>query len=262
MLYRTDYHIHTRYSDGGGWPEDYIYSASAAGLSEIGFSDHFTLTPEQQDWSIRPELLGEYCERILRLKEESKSIIVRLGLEIDYFPGKEKEIFEISRDLPLDFIIGSVHYLDEEPVDAGPDFYKDKDIYDLFESYFILVGKTAATGLFDIIGHPDLVRIYRAGPVKSPAHLYLDLAKKFKKFNVAIELNTNGYNKPLGDFYPDKDYLHLFCEEGVPVCVNSDAHEPARVAQYFDQAYSLLIQVGYKEMALFNNRTRSLKSIS
>jgi len=261
MLHRTDYHIHTRYSDGIGWPEDYIGPAIAAGLSEIGFSDHLTLAPDQKDWSIRPELLGEYSEHILRLKEENKNIMIRLGLEIDYLPGKEMEISEISRDLPLDFIIGSVHYLGEDSVDTGPEFYHDKNIDDLFESYFSIVSQAASTGLFDIIGHPDLVRIYRASPVNSPANLYRDLAKKLKKFNVTIELNTNGVNKPLGDFYPDKEYLHFFCEEGVPVCVNSDAHNPAGVAQYFDQAYSLLIHAGYQEMALFNNRKRSLKPL-
>ena len=51
-------------------------------------------------------------------------------------------------------------------------------------------------------------------------------------------------------------FLHVFKEEGVPVCVNSDAHFPARVAQYFDEAYDLLRGAGYTEMAVYKNRER------
>lgn len=262
MIYRTDYHIHTFFSDGKGWPEDYLDMAVKSGLSEIGFSDHLTLTPGQQDWSIDPSRLSEYCERIERLRISSNGIKIRTGLEVDYFPDREELIFNTIKDLPLDYIIGSVHFLGDESVDLGPDYYENRDIDRLFEIYFSMVGKAASSGLFDIMAHPDLVRIFRYWPSNNPEKIYRKLAAALKEHNVAIEVNTNGMNKPLADFYPDRRFLHIFREEGVPLCVNSDAHRPSQAAQYFDDAYRLVTSAGYKEMAIFEGRKREMVPIS
>ena len=255
-MYKTDYHLHTHYSDGKGTPEQYIEKAKAIGFSEIGFSDHLTLTDEQQDWSIRLPQLGEYINEISSLKEKENGIIIRLGLEVDYFPEKEKEISEILADLPLDYIIGSVHYMGEGTVDLGPEFYENKDIDKLFEAYFSLISRAAASGLFDFMAHPDLVRIFRYFPSLNAADLYRQLARELKLADVAFEINTNGMNKPLKDFYPDRRYLHIFREEGVPVLVNSDAHKPDRLGQYFEEAYKLLSNAGFEEMVIYNKRRR------
>ncbi|MBN1387969.1 MAG: histidinol-phosphatase [Bacteroidales bacterium] len=256
MIYRTDYHIHTNYSDGKGWPEDYIKAAIEKGLSEIGFSDHLTLTDEQQDWSIKLSRLGEYIDRINKLRETVTGIKVRLGLEVDYFPDKEEQIYQTISGLPLDYVIGSVHYMGEGTVDLGPEYYEGKDIDRLFELYFNLIAQAASSGLFDFMAHPDLVRIFRYFPSVNAEPMYRFLAGELSKSDVAFEVNTNGMNKPLKDFYPDRRYLHVFMEEGVPVCVNSDAHNPSRLGQYFDDAYTLIINAGFTEMVTFRKRER------
>lgn len=256
MIYKTDYHIHTFYSDGKAWPEEYIDRARELGLSELGFSDHLTLTEEQQDWSIKLSLLDEYIERITRLKDSVNGLTIRLGLEVDYFPGKEEEIYKYISGLPLDYVIGSVHYMDEGSVDLGPEYYEDKDINNLFEKYFTLIARAASSQLFDFMAHPDLVRIFRYYPSANAEPMYRYLASELGKSDVAFEINTNGMNKPLRDFYPDRRYLHIFREEGVPVLVNSDAHNPGRLGQYFEDAYGLLIAAGFTEMVAFNERKR------
>jgi histidinol-phosphatase (PHP family) len=256
MIYRTDYHIHTTYSDGREGPEACVIAAVKRGLKEIGFSDHITLVDERQKWCMDPDLLPEYVSHILRLKKEHTEIEIRLGIELDYFPNKENKSLKIINGFPFDFIIGSVHYIGDESVDLGPEFYKGKDIYLVYENYFNLVCEAASTGLYDIIGHPDLVRIHRFRPDDDITHLYSMMASAFEIHDVAYELNTNGRNKPLNDFYPDKKYLPLFAEHGVPVCVNSDAHTPERIGQFFDDAYDLLRRAGYVTMATFINRER------
>ncbi|MBS0011224.1 MAG: histidinol-phosphatase [Bacteroidales bacterium] len=262
MIYKTDYHVHTNYSDGRGWPEDYISRAHEEGLSELGFSDHLTLTDEQQDWSIRPALLGEYIDRVLKLKESVNGIKVKVGLEVDWFPGKEEDIYRAISSLPLDYVIGSVHFMGEGSVDLGPDYYENKDIDRLFASYFKLIAEAAGSGLFDFMAHPDLVRIFRYHPSVNAEQMYRFMAGEMKKYGVAFEINTNGMNKPLNDFYPDRRYLHVFLEEGVPVCVNSDAHSPARLGQYFNDAYRLIAGIGFTEMVTFDRRIRSYKPLS
>jgi histidinol-phosphatase (PHP family) len=259
MIYKTDYHIHSHFSDGKSPPEDYIVPALQAGLKEIGFSEHLVLTDEQQDWSIKRTDVPVYLNNISNLRDNNiREIKVKTGIEIDYLPGKEEEIRTTLASLDLDYVIGSVHYLGESTVDLSPDFYRGRDMDSLFEQYFDRVCIAVETGLFDIIAHCDLIRIFGFKAARDPESLYRVLAKKMKLQNVAFELNTNGRNKPLADFYPDRRFLHIFREEEVPVCVNSDAHMPARVGQFFDEAYDLLEKAGYTEMAVFDNRRMTL----
>jgi histidinol-phosphatase (PHP family) len=256
MIYKTDYHIHTTYSDGREGPEACIAAALKNGLSEIGFSDHLTPSGGHMKWSMDHDRLPAYAEHILRLKKQFPEIAVRMGLELDYIPGKELETAGIIDAFPFDYIIGSVHYLGDETVDLGPGFYIGKDISEIYENYFNLVCEAASTGFYDIMGHADLVRIHRFRPDEDITHLYSMMASAFEIHDVAFELNTNGRNKQLHDFYPDRKYLSLFAEHGVPVCVNSDAHFPERIGQFSGEAYDLLKLSGYTEMAVFKDRER------
>jgi histidinol-phosphatase (PHP family) len=258
MIYKTDYHMHSSYSDGRSVPEDYISTAIAAGLSEIGFSEHLTLFKENEGLNMNPENIPTYLSHLQGLQKNTRGIKIKIGLEVDFFEGKEEEIESFLNPLPLDYIIGSVHYLGEKTVDVGPEFYEGKSIDRLFAAYFDSVITAVSSGLFDIIGHCDLIRIYGYKPSFNLEPLYRKLAKTLKMHDVAFEVNTNGRNRPLADFYPDRQFLHVFRAENVPVCVNSDAHMPSRVGQYFDEAYELLRYIGFNEMAVFDKRIRRM----
>ncbi|MDP4221900.1 MAG: histidinol-phosphatase [Bacteroidota bacterium] len=256
MIYKTDYHIHSTFSDGKSLPEDYIAPAVKAGFREIGFSEHLTLFRGPLDWSMDGNEVGSYLAHVRHLRENTDGITIRIGLEVDFFPGKEAEIRQFLDTLELDYVIGSVHYLGESPVDMGAEFYEGKNINRIFGQYFEQVISAAASGIFDIIAHCDLVRIYGYAPSSNPEPLYREMAKSLRKHDVAFELNTNGRNRPIGDFYPDRRFLKIFRKENVPVCVNSDAHAPLNLGQYFDEAYDLLRDAGYTEMAVFDRRER------
>jgi histidinol-phosphatase (PHP family) len=258
MIYKTDYHIHSTFSDGKADPEEYIVNAISAGIREIGFSEHLNLVTDDQTWCMEPGKVPEYISYIKKLKKIFPGIKIKTGLEVDYFPGKVEEIYQFIKGLKLDYVIGSVHYLGEKTVDSGVDFFDNRDIDELYVTYFEYVNDAVASGLFDIIGHCDLVRIYNFMPSCNPENLYRRLAKNMRVHDVAFEVNTNGRNRPLCDFYPDRRFLKVFCEEQVSVCVNSDAHIPFRTGQFFDEAYMLLKEAGFKEMAVFNNRERFL----
>jgi histidinol-phosphatase (PHP family) len=260
MIYKTDYHTHTTFSDGRSAPEEYIEPALVAGLSEIGFSEHLTLFKELEKWNMDPVNIPAYLAYIDNLRKSTKNIKIKTGLEVDFFAGKEDEIGAFLSPLQLDYVIGSVHYLGEKTVDMGTEFYEGKNIDALFKSYLNSVCDAASSGLFDIIGHCDLIRIYGYKTTSNMEPLYRKLAKTMKKYDVAFEVNTNGRNRPLADFYPDRRFLHVFREENIPVCVNSDAHMPSRVGQYFDEVYELLRYEGFSEMAVFDKRVRSMVS--
>ena len=258
MIYRTDYHIHTLYSDGKAPPEDYITPAIDAGLDEIGFAEHLNLMHSDLHWCMDLEKVPGYLEHISRLRDSYSGIKIKTGLEVDYFPGMENETTLFLEPLKLDYVIGSVHYMGENTVDNSMDFFMGKDIDRLFEEYFEIVYNAVASGLFDIIAHCDLVRIFGHRYSGDPGHFYSRLASMMSKYDIAFEINTNGKNRPLGEFYPDIRFLHLFREANVPVCVNSDAHLPERVGENFDEAYKLLKDAGYGEMCIFTGRNRKM----
>jgi len=182
VIYRTDYHIHSWFSDGKSAPEEYISHAVEAGLEEIGFADHLTLfRTDALDWSMNAPRVGPYLKHISGLARNVSSIKVRKGLEVDFFPGREKETNAFLSRLNLDYVIGSVHYLGNETVDLGRDFYIGKDIDRIYDDYFGHVEAAAVSGLFDIIAHCDLVTIYGFRPEGDPEHLYRKLARSFKK---------------------------------------------------------------------------------
>jgi histidinol-phosphatase (PHP family) len=73
MIYRTDYHIHTLFSDGKSNAEDYLNPAISAGLSEIGFSEHLTLFREKLDWTIDAQRVSEYIKSIDILRKKNQN---------------------------------------------------------------------------------------------------------------------------------------------------------------------------------------------
>jgi histidinol-phosphatase (PHP family) len=256
-MYKTDYHIHTTLSDGKASPEEYIPAARTAGLQEIGFSEHLYLSVPEPDWNIDIKRINDYLHLVDDLAAANPEILIRKALEIDFIPGKEKETGAFLENISLDYRIGSVHKnAGESFFDAASYVRSGKNDDTLFSNYFEIINMAASSGLFDIIGHCDYIRILGIKPSKNPEPYYRAIAKTMKKYDVAFELNTNGMNKLVSDFYPDRRFLHIFREEKVPVCVNSDAHMPSRVAQYFDEAYRLLKSAGYNEMARFEKRKR------
>src|SRR5512140_1054942 len=111
MIYKTDYHMHSSFSDGRAAPEDYIASAIASGLSEIGFSEHLTLFRELEGWNMDPANIPAYMEHLDWVRKNTNHVRIRTGLEVDFFDGREEEIRSFLSPLNVDYIIGSVHYM-------------------------------------------------------------------------------------------------------------------------------------------------------
>jgi histidinol-phosphatase (PHP family) len=187
MIYRTDYHIHTTYGDGKSAPEGYIAPAIAAGLKEIGFSEHLALFNDKEEWVMNSKKVEKYLNHLINLRDSCNEIKIKIGLEVDFYPGEEKELGNFLSSLDnVDYLIGAVHYMGDSTVDIDPGFYKGKNFDRLFEVYFEMVMEAVSSELFDIIAHCDLIRMFGHKPVSNPEPLYRKLAKAMKKHNVAF----------------------------------------------------------------------------
>jgi len=244
-------------------PIEYIKVAKDRGLSEIGFSDHFAVKKAGQiDYSMNYEELRKYVEAIQKLKE-SVDFPIKLGLEMDFFPEFEKNIEKTLKSYAFDYVIGSVHFIKEWPVDDPSSIldYKKSNIKKLYDEYFNLVKQAIESRLFDTIGHIDLIKIFGFKPKNDITNLLENVADALKENKVCVELNTRGLSKPCKEIYPSEKLLKICFENKVQVTLGSDAHNPEEVGRYFDKAIKLLKEIGYEKIARFTKRKMSLVKI-
>jgi histidinol-phosphatase (PHP family) len=265
----VDYHIHTaRCGHARGEMAEYVERAIRAGLPEMGFSDHiflYWISPEKRD----PELamsedeFDAYVENVLRLRREYPEIEIRLAVEADFIVDQEATLTGILDRYPWDYVLGSVHFIGDWGMDDGRYIagYDAWDIDDLYEHYFSLIMRAAESGHFDTIAHLDLVKKFGHRARKDLADLYDRVARGLAAAGVAIEVNTAGLRKPVGELYPHLDLLTACRKAGVPATLGSDAHAPEEVAADFPLAIDHLRAAGYERIVAYRDRRRHWKSI-
>lgn len=264
---RIDYHTHhARCGHAVGNLEQYIQSAIAQGMEQIGLSDHMPLL-HVDPATYYPEMamplseLPAYVEECFRLKEKYRDhISVRVGLEGDYIEGYEEQIAEIVNAYPWDYVIGSVHFLGTWDV---TDFrqvhnWEGRSPIEVYEQYYDAVRKAAATGLYDYIGHIDAIKRFGYRPEEDVSALEDSALEAVAKHGLAIELNAAGIHTAAKEMYPSPRMLKRARELGIPITYGSDAHHPGKVGQKAAEAELLLRAAGYHEIATFERRKRGL----
>jgi histidinol-phosphatase (PHP family) len=256
MSYLVDYHMHTSFSDGNETYLKYLEVARKCDLAEIGFSDHITLLPVE--WCVQPIDYPVLRENLRSLCSDfSEDVQVRFGLEVDYFPGREKEIKEAISYFPVDYVIGSVHFINGWNFDGDKSLYGKWSNDEIYRMYFELLQQAAKSGLFDIIGHFDLVKKFQCWPENDQTSLFEETLRVIKEANMVMELNTSGLDRPCGEFFPSRKILDLAFKIGVPITLGSDAHKPEQVGRHFEKAIQMLKAAGYTKISRFRNRFRN-----
>lgn len=265
-----DYHMHTpRCNHASGSVCDYAAAAVQAGVKEIGMSDHSPM-PDGFDkaWRMDISELAGYVQEIEQAREMfAGRLELRTGLEADYYPGSEGYLEELVAAHDWDYIIGSIHYIGDWPFD-NPDYIESWDkrsIDDAYCDYYNLVAQSAATGLFDIIGHPDLIKKFGHRP--SPDNPRVQAAEEemlqaVLASGAALEISSAGLRKPIGEIYPHPRIVSRAAELGIPFAFGSDAHAPGEVGHGMDECLAMLAKCGIWEVAGFSNRQRRMIPIT
>jgi histidinol-phosphatase (PHP family) len=250
----VDLHNHTTLCNHAkGTVDAYIQKAIECGTKYFGFADH---APMEFDKEYRMDFsqMHKYENEVLLAKKKYEDKIeILLGYEVDYLDGyMDKRIL----DADVDYLIGSVHFIDEWGFD-NPEFighYKGKDIDEIWQKYFDAIEKMAKSNLFDIVGHLDLIKVFKFMPKKDVTQIAKDALLAIKEANMAIELNVAGYRKPIGEAYPSKELLKEAYKLKIPITFASDAHEENQVGLFNDEIVKLAKDVGYKECVFFKKR--------
>lgn len=263
----VDYHTHTPLCRHAiGEPEEYVARAVERGIDEIGISDHCPM-PAWYDAGFRmtsAEFPG-YLDTVGRVRKRfSGKITVRLGLEADYFPGTEGFVRDLLGRADFDYVIGSVHYIGSWGFDnpAGKDRYEAIDLVRIYREYFEMVKGAARSGLFDFIGHFDVVKKFGHRPEQPIDDIVAGALEEMKRAGTAMEVNTSGLRYPCKEIYPSRRILELACDVGVAVTLGSDAHRPPHVGEDYDQALALLKSVGVTTILRYAGRRAEAVRIS
>ena len=273
----TDYHVHLRPDEPGTTAERFFTGANAEnyrtvaterGIAELGVSEHVYRFAQALDvwqhplWraSARDDL-DAYVE-FLRSETDLK-----VGIEADFVPGREDRMQTLLEAREWDYVVGSVHFLRDDAVDH-PDF----DIWrtrsqrpdEVWRRYFDTLGAAAASGMFDILAHPDLVKMWgpeRPRPDGDLRRFYDRAMEGIAESGIAVELSTAGLRKPVAELYPDRAFLEMVVDAGNPIALSSDAHAPDQLGAGYERALELLDDLGVGELCVFERRSRRLEPI-
>jgi histidinol-phosphatase (PHP family) len=272
----TDYHLHLR-SDALDATaaehftvanvERYRTVASERGIAELGVSEHvYRFEQALAVWS-HPfwvsnahDDLDVYCGFV---RDQTD---LRLGIEADFVPGAEDRMANLLEAREFDYVLGSVHFLREGAVDMDDYSVWDsgRSAQEIWRRYFQMLGEAARSGLFDVLAHPDLVKVWgRERPLpEGDLRRYYELAMDgIAESKIAVEVSTAGLRKRAGELYPAPAFLAMCLDAGAPVSLSSDAHRPEDVGADYDRALECLQELGVGELCVFERRERRLEPI-
>ncbi len=254
----VDLHNHTTLCNHAtGEMEAYLLTAIEKGTRFFGFSEHAPMDFDQ-GYRMRFDQIPLYEAKIERLRKDyGDRITLLLGYEVDYLEGYiDPRIFEQKSD----YLIGSVHFLKKWGFD-NPEFigeYANRDIDAIWQEYFDAVEAMAKSGLFDIVGHIDLIKVFRFMPKRDIRMIAKKAIAAIKEANMVVELNMAGYRKPIREAYPGESLMEMIAETDIPITFASDAHAPEQVGLFSDELVSLAKRFGYEKCAVFRKREREL----
>ena len=272
----TDYHVHLRPDEDGTPPERYFTrenaeryreAATERGIEELGVAEHVHrfvqalevwTHPFWRRWAV--DDLDAYCEFV---RQETD---LKLGIEADFVPGREDRMANLLDARNWDYVVGSVHFLRDEAVDMRGDWdvWRSGEPAKVWQRYFETLGEAARSGMYDVLAHPDLVKVWGEGaprPDGDPRRYYEIAMEGIAESDVAVEVSTAGLRKPVEEIYPDRAFLEMCIEAGRPVALSSDAHLPDELGHEYDRALEFLDDLGVGELAVFERRRRRLEPI-
>ena len=231
-------------------------SARKIGLTDIAFTDHDRYHA------------GIDFDEIDRLRERNPDLRVRAGIELDNDPihsAAGRKWIEKHWD-KLDFVLGSVHFLDRDDqmfdsVPDGAEQFEGHDVDAIYADYLRRVREMAATGLIDCLAHLDLIKIHGHRPGAEIGAIVNETLDFIRARNLAIELSTAGWRKPVNELYPSDRIVELAIEKGMPFTIASDAHSHAQLGDNYPRLAEKMAAFGIRQICIFENHQRVMRSV-
>jgi len=261
MALPIDYHNHPQaHSIKPYTPEllqPWADSARQRGLKHVAFTDHDRYKE------------GVDFDQIDRLREANPDLKFLAGIELDNDPetGKAGRAWVEKNWDRLDFILGSAHYLPPEKemfdqVTRKDEFAKRNLVADCATYIAELEGMMDRGGI-DCLSHLDLIKIHGVWhPEGGLLPYFQPLLERIRRENLAIEISTAGWRKPVNEQYPHVDLIRAAQKLGIPFTLASDAHSHAQLGENYDRLKKILADLGIHEVASYEKHRRTMIPIS
>ena len=260
LLLFSDYHMHPQGHRVQRYTQELLQpwadSARRLGLTDIAFTDHDRYHA------------GIDFDEITRLRERNPDLRIRAGIELDndpvHSPAGRKWI-EKNWD-KLDFVLGSVHFLErvDQMFDSLPDGegqFEGRNIDEMYADYFRRLRELIATGLVDSLAHLDLIKIHGHRPTADIGTLVNETLEFIRERNLAIELSTAGWRKPVNELYPSDSIIELAMDKGIPFTTASDAHSHVQLGENFSRLADKMAELGIRQVCTFEKHKRAEVSL-
>jgi histidinol-phosphatase (PHP family) len=272
----TDYHVHLRPDDDDATPERFFTRANAEryreaaderGIAELGVAEHVYRFREALDVWDHPfwrRYAVDDIEAYVGFVREQTDL--RLGIEADFVAGREDRMANLLEQYDWDYVVGSVHFVGDDSLDTEEYsiWLREQSPERVWRMYFEALAAAAESRLFDILAHPDLVKVWggsRPVPDGDLRRFYYEAMEVIADVDVAIEVSTAGWRKPADEIYPAPAFLEMAIDAGKPLALSSDAHEPGVIGHRYDDAVRLLDSLGVEEIAVFEGRKRRMEPL-
>jgi histidinol-phosphatase (PHP family) len=276
----TDYHVHLRPDEDDSTAERYFTPANAEryrevaserGIEELGVAEHIHRFVQSLDIWSHPWYRHWAHDDVDEYVDFLRSVHLKVGIEADFLPGREDRVANFLDGRDWDYVVGSVHFLRDDAIDVHgePDWepwdvWRGADPEKVWARYFETLGEAARSGMFDILAHLDLVKVF-AGHVPVPdgdlRRFYERAMDGIADSDVAVEVSTAGLRKPVAEIYPAPALLEMCLDAGRPVALSSDAHDPDQLGHEYERAVELLRGLGVTEIAVFDGRERRMAEL-
>lgn len=245
-----DFHTHSQVSFDGHDPASAMVEAAvAAGLKELCFTDHIDYDPlaEEQTMLFDTRIYNAAYDHL-----SHPALKIRRGMEFGMTPDNMQTFRKDLQRRPFDFVLGSVHFVDDLDVYFQP-YWEGKTVLQAERRYLECTLECVKNHTdFDVLAHLTYISKCRCHPAPRPVpygdhqELLDEILRVLAQKGKGLEMNTSGVDR-CGDYLPYAPYFRRFKELGGEiVTIGSDAHNAQRVGQYSHEACEILKDIfGY-----------------
>ncbi len=244
-----DAHVHLeRGPYTAEWLTEFVTAAKQRGITELHLLDHSYLfrefvplyddirrtSPFIDRWLTRKagvRDLGDYLTFVESVRKYDFGILLRFGLEVCFLPTRLPETEQLLDNLPLDFTVGSVHFIDDFAFDHTPDQWQGIDPGRAYRRFFDLSADLAESRLFDGIAHPDSVKLFGHTPAHPLDEAYDTLAAALAESGMYAEQNSGIARRTSAESGMTPALYTAMKRHNVPLRTASDAHRPSDVGE-------------------------------
>jgi len=249
-----DAHLHTDQSPDSSVPIDaYAALAVERRIPEIAITDHVDFDPRDPAYRYSRFEDRERTVRDAAERWAKEGVTIRFGAELTYNRRWESDVREHLAKYRYDYVIGSVHDWPESPYWPSRigSWIEGRTLDEIVEPYYAEIIAAARCGLFDTIGHLDVVKRYlhphvTAVQLAARPDLQEPALRAIVEAGVSLEVNSSGLRYPSAETYPSGPVVARYRElGGQRVVVGSDAHARGSFAHRLGESYRHLIDAGF-----------------